>query len=258
MPAWLLPAALTAGQMGLQALFGNWGANRQQDANMEIAKFQALQNEKYLRMQQAYDHPMQQMRRFKQAGLNPHLVYGQGSPGNQGSPLRYPEIRPADYQSSMNMAGSLPLANQTAMTLAQVQATNAKTVQTTVLTDLNRLQTEVLKKNPLLNDEGFKATIESLKSSAAIKAAQAGIQQNMLTWQPVIQQNATVKVQREIELLNQRFDLNVQDAAIKAEILKSKEFQNAILEIQKKFMADGEVGPAQFYQLIQLILSKAL
>lgn len=30
----------------------------------------------------AYNHPMNQMQRFREAGLNPHLIYGQGNSGN--------------------------------------------------------------------------------------------------------------------------------------------------------------------------------
>lgn len=38
-------------------------------------------------MQNAYNSPAEQMKRFGAAGLNPHLIYGQGNPGNaQGTP----------------------------------------------------------------------------------------------------------------------------------------------------------------------------
>lgn len=45
--------------------------------------------------QNEYNTPAAQMARFKAGGLNPHLIYGQGSPGNaQG----HPEYRPASMQ----------------------------------------------------------------------------------------------------------------------------------------------------------------
>ena len=44
----------------------------------------------------AYNSPAMQMQRFKEAGLNPHLIYGQGTPGNS-SPTQYagksPEVQ---------------------------------------------------------------------------------------------------------------------------------------------------------------------
>lgn len=259
MPAWLIPAAMTAGSMGLQALLGNHAANKQQRNNMALAKFQADANMQYLREQLRYDSPVEQMKRFKQAGLNPHLVYGQGSPGNQNAPMRYPDIKPADFQSSANqIASMLPLANQTALTRAQVNATNAKTDQTYAVTAVNKLQAQVLARNPALNDSAYKAIIDGLVSTAQIKASQAGITGNLAEWQPVLSQQAAVKVQREIELLDQRFNLGKLDGDIKTQVLKSKEFQNAILEVQKKFMADGDLTPQHIFQFITMLLTKSL
>ena len=39
--------------------------------------------------QNAYNTPEAQMARFKAAGLNPHLIYGQGSAGNAAAPAQY-------------------------------------------------------------------------------------------------------------------------------------------------------------------------
>lgn len=40
----------------------------------------------FWRMQNEYNSPQAQMERYKQAGLNPNLVYGAGNPGNAGAP----------------------------------------------------------------------------------------------------------------------------------------------------------------------------
>lgn len=40
-------------------------------------------------MQNAYNSPSEQMKRFGAAGLNPHLIYGQGSAGNANSTPQY-------------------------------------------------------------------------------------------------------------------------------------------------------------------------
>lgn len=40
-------------------------------------------------MQNAYNDPQSQMERFKSAGLNPHLIYGQGNAGNANSMPQY-------------------------------------------------------------------------------------------------------------------------------------------------------------------------
>lgn len=46
-------------------------------------------------MNNAYNSPEAQMQRFTQAGLNPHLIYGQGNAGNSQS---FPQYQPADLR----------------------------------------------------------------------------------------------------------------------------------------------------------------
>lgn len=47
--------------------------------------------------QNLYNSPESQMARFKAGGLSPHLIYGQGSPGNAASPAP-PSYQPANLQ----------------------------------------------------------------------------------------------------------------------------------------------------------------
>ena len=70
------------------------GIKAQANENMRLAQFQAQQNQRYLDQQLEYNSPKAQMARFKEAGLNPNLIYGQGTSGNQSAPLTYPEVRP--------------------------------------------------------------------------------------------------------------------------------------------------------------------
>lgn len=250
------------------AAVGAWVANRRQKKeNREIAQYQADIDTKFLDKQNEYNTPANQMARFQEAGLNPNLIYGQGNPGNQSTAQQYPQIKAVDYQRSME--NILPLANQTSLIQSQVQATNAKTRQTGVLTALNQLQIQVMQKNPLLDDAGFKATIDGLKSSAEIKASDSAIRSAQADWftgQQSFKINGVdmhgpagvLKMETELNLLIQKFNLGTQDQAVKAEIIKGKEFNNALLEIQKKWMSDGEITPQHIYQFIQLLLLKML
>lgn len=58
-------------------------------AESELAYQRAVQ---MWHMQNAYNDPSAQMARYKAAGLNPHLIYGQGTPGNANNA---PEYNPA-------------------------------------------------------------------------------------------------------------------------------------------------------------------
>jgi len=251
-------------------LFGWIGAKKQHKRNLELAQFQADANERYLQQQLEWDSPKNQMQRYKDAGLNPALIYGQGSPGNQGQPLRYPDIKVADIQRIAPEA--IAMGNQTAMTMSQVQAINAKTIKDTVQTGVYRLQQEVLRHNPLLNETGFKAIIDGLVSSAEIKASEAGMKSQDLRWrgtQVPDSKRSTDKgiglspigfqmMERQLDILDQRFGLGKQDAQVKAQIVQSKEFQNAILEVQRDWLKDGNVTPQHIYQFIQMLLMKLL
>ena len=69
--------------------------------------------------QNRYNTPAKQMERLKQAGLNPALMYGQGTTGNaQG----FPQQAPAQQ---MNVAGANSLAS--ALMFSQVEKTKAET-----------------------------------------------------------------------------------------------------------------------------------
>jgi len=251
MPAWVVPAIMGA----VSLVSGLVSQNKQRKANQRIQREQIAGNEQYLAEQNAYNTPSAQMQRFREAGLNPHLIYGQGNPGNQSSALetpqyeqRYEDVTPAAIQ----------LANQTQMMQAQVQAQNANTLKVGAQTSLVKLQEKVLARNPLMNDEALAAIVESLVMSAEIKGTEWNMGLSKLRVQQATEGIQVAKMGQEIELLTQRFDLGTQDQAIKAQIIQSKEFQNAILEVQKKFMTDSEMTPQHILQFIQLLLMKIL
>lgn len=258
MPWWVFPAAMAAGNLIGNALSQRASERRTANSNFELAQFQASANQRYLADQLAYNTPKMQMQRFQEAGLNPNLVYGQGSPGNQSTPLTYPEIGRVNYSNVMAGGAALQTFNQTALTQSQTQAMDAKTRQTHVLTEVNKLQARVLERNPLLNDAGFAATIDSLKSAAEIKGIESGMKASELMVQQASAGHQVNKIFQEVQLLEQRFKLAGLDAQIKAQVLTSKEFQNAILEIQKRWMTDADITPQHIYQFIQMLLLKLL
>jgi len=68
---------------GLGSLAGSiFGTERTANKNMELAKYQYSKDLEMWNKQNEYNTPTAQMGRFKDAGLNPNLIYGQGNPGN--------------------------------------------------------------------------------------------------------------------------------------------------------------------------------
>lgn len=249
--------AVIAAVAGIISMIISTQANK--DSNMGLAQFQANANENYLAQQNQYNSPSAQMDRFKQAGLNPHLIYGQGSPGNQSSPLTFPGINPVDHTKIADkVSDSFPQIQQARLVDSQINAQNAQTRQRYAQTELTKLQAQVVANNPLLDDAGYKATIDGLKAAAELKQEQVTSEKNSIQKFQAISGHEVAKVFAEVKLLDQRFKLSEQDQKIKAEVLKSKEFQNAILEVQKKFMTDGDITPQHILQFVQLLLMKSL
>lgn len=88
--------------MGAGLLDARWNrknSERNVDKTIRANKREAeLAYQRQLEMwhlQNAYNTPEAQMQRFQNAGLNPHLIYGQGSPGNAMAP---PSYQPPDIQ----------------------------------------------------------------------------------------------------------------------------------------------------------------
>lgn len=64
-------------------------------AQKEMAELAYQRQLEMWHLQNAYNSPQSQMQRYVDAGLNPHLIYGQGTPGNASS---FPQYQAPDLQ----------------------------------------------------------------------------------------------------------------------------------------------------------------
>lgn len=91
-----VPAAIAVAQL-IGGLYDSHqdrkAAKRNTDKTIEANKREAeLAYQRQIEMwnlQNAYNDPRAQMARFRAAGLSPHLMYGQGNPGNASAPPAY-------------------------------------------------------------------------------------------------------------------------------------------------------------------------
>ena len=150
---------------------------------------QARQNKqarKLLDYQNWYNSPAQQMYRFKQAGLNPNLIYGQGNAGNwSGSP----PASFADYQSGATdrigeqVADTILKVQQSRLLESQRDLTDQKVVESTVKADLVAAQKDLVRANPLMKPEYVDSMVRQLKAAADLKAQESQFMTNMDTYQ---------------------------------------------------------------------------
>jgi hypothetical protein len=97
MPAWLIPAIQAAASLGgnLFNISQTKKTNQQQtDVNAQLYEKQRADALTDWNRQNAYNSPSQQMQRFKEAGLNPNLIYGQMT---NAPVVRSTEAKAPDY-----------------------------------------------------------------------------------------------------------------------------------------------------------------
>lgn len=92
---WIGTAAAALSPIGglLNSRWDRKESKRNQDRTIQANKAEAelayQRQVEMWNMQNEYNSPEAQMNRFKAAGLNPHLIYGQGNPGNASAPPSY-------------------------------------------------------------------------------------------------------------------------------------------------------------------------
>lgn len=252
----LLAAATPFILKGLDMLGGLFGARQQYKSQRRLNQQQYAQDLKMMQYQLDYNDPASQMQRFKDAGLNPHLVYGQGTPGNLESPPRYPQQQAPDYSYLQGLGSSFM---QMKLMQSQANLTDARIDESTVKQDVMRQQKNVLAANPYLNPAYVNAMVTNLQSTAALKKQEADFMTlGVYDKEGRKGEAGIVKMQVEIDTLIQRFNLNSADQQIKAKVLQSKEFQNALQEIQVNWLKSGEITPQHIYQGIMILLSKMM
>lgn len=244
-------------------LLGNlFGSSKQADHNMELAKYQHAANMETVRLQNEYNKPVNQMARYLEAGLNPNLMYGQGSPGNWSSTPMHPNIQPVDYQSVYSNLGTG--VQQSRMVQSQTDLVEQKTSESQVKQDVMRQQEAVLKANPYLNPQYVNALVTNMASIASVKEQEARFKKETIAgyfgdsdYQRPIERGMAM-MQQQLDALFQKYDLNKADKKIKAEVLQSKQFTNELQEIQVDWMKSGDITPQHIYMGIMLLLQKMM
>lgn len=127
-----IAAPLVSGAMGLL------GGYAQYEWNKKLAAQQNQYNLDMWRMQADYNSPQSQMRRYEQAGLNPNLIYGQGSNGNMTSaPQMVTPQAPEMSEDMRKIAEAFNVEN-----LRTLVANRIKAQEEARLTELQRFDKE--------------------------------------------------------------------------------------------------------------------
>lgn len=182
---------------GISTLMNNL---QQQRFSKQMYQRQYKDSIDFWNMQNAYNTPQMQMERFKAAGLNPHLIYGQGNSGAAGS-VNVPDVQPVNFREPRFEGGNLNAMSSLLMgadlRIKGAQADNLFAQNEVIRQDalLRRLQAE---------REGFDLGLERSLADVSADARRAGLRKMQVETDVMIERNA-----REAALNSS----NIQEAA---------------------------------------------
>lgn len=127
LPALIGGAAAIAGGIA-GGLFNRKSQNDANKTNIQLAREQQQFEERMVQQQNEYNSPVNQMKRFADAGLNPNLVYTQGNPGNQTSIPSYQRanVQPAQFNFQQDMANAVAQVYNNLQAVAAIRKANAE------------------------------------------------------------------------------------------------------------------------------------
>lgn len=251
-------SAISKGGPKRQYKWNKKAAQDQNAMNRENAEWLLEQNRQLSMEQREYDSPAAQMQRYKDAGLNPMLIYGQGTSGNMGSPVQVGGLPGVNLQAP---EASYPDVAATYLGASQVMAgiglTQARTTESGLKQQAIAVQNEIAKTNPMLNPAVAKAVSDMMENSARLKSSESWYLRNSWDHRDGSSEKMYVRrIHAEVEAAMQKLGLNTTDLAIKNKILESKEFENVVKELNAKWLKDGDVTPEHIRQGFMLLLQK--
>lgn len=152
MPAPLAAPLIAAGSSLLGGGINAWQTGRMNRASRRFAREMYARtkadNLEFWNMTNQYNSPQAQMARFQEAGLNPHLIYGQGNSGPAGNiptpDVQQPQFRTPEWGNAVSGAGLNLVNAMYDLEIKQAQADNLKAQNSVIRQDalLKAAQTE--------------------------------------------------------------------------------------------------------------------
>lgn len=217
------PSLITAGIAGLNTMSSLWTNHQQQKFSSKMYGRQYDDSIKFWNMQNAYNSPEAQMQRFRNAGLNPNLIYGQGNSGNAGS-IPTPDVTPVNFREP-KIEGPITDAMQQLLMRADLKIKNAQA-------DNLAVQNEVIRQDANLRriqfergqyDLGFERSLTDVSADARREALRSRKIQNDVTLNrdareaAINASNVKEAAQRMLTLIEQRKAMPLERGRIRAD-----------------------------------------
>lgn len=204
---------------------GQTNANNQ---NLALMYGQQAYNTRMWERQTEYNSPLNQMKRFKEAGLNPNLIYGQGTPGNADPvrPYSTPELK------SIQSGTQAPYFNDISPTMMQGAAIAQ---QRPLLAAQTANQLADAKK------KGVDTSIQEKTLDSQVKSAfnNAEIGSETLKQQKVASDIAEATKAMRVDQVRQQLSLTTQQAIQAINKNSLFEFERSITQFQSTLASQG-------------------
>lgn len=158
----MLAAAALAGGANIAGSLINYFGGKENQASSQAF------NEKMWRMNNEYNSPVNQMARFKEAGLNPNLIYGQGNAGNSSHAVST-NPAPSPNIDLGNAVSNYYNFKQIAQNIKNQEATEELIrAQTKVLLRDSDINTELKKSQLNLNNQTYETNTSNTSNSGPV------------------------------------------------------------------------------------------
>lgn len=258
-----MPIPLLAGAVigaGSSLIGGQQNNDAQQQQNFDSQRFsremyerQKTDNIAFWNMQNEYNSPQAQMNRLQAAGLNPHLVYGNGASGNNAGGISSPSIQSPEFRSGQPGTGTqnAGLAFMNAiydLDIKQAQADNLKAQNTVYQQDalLKAAQIQDTTNRAKLGefDLGYKSEFRPYSAEVLKEQARQGRIQNDISLTKEAREAAmgaaslSETIERTLNLRVQRGQSQAETARIRKNIELMKQ-DGTLKELEIKLRKKG-------------------
>ena len=220
---------------------------KNRDFNLMLAQMQNEWNQNQWERENEYDSPVNQMKRFKEAGLNPDLIYGQGTSGNamqlSGGLTAGAPSSPTDFTAlgqKMTLGDAIRSSLDTEMQQAQIDAIRANTKKTLSETEGQNYSNEILKSDAKFRDAINQGNIDTGNMNIALGNTTINEKNENIT-----------KIRKECSILDQ----NLTNLKHYADLIKQK-IENVRLDNVLKVL-DSQVHEKRTQAYIENLMASA-
>lgn len=159
-----IAAGVASGASGIAGSIASIiNTNKTIQANKQMAEYAYNKDLEMWHRQNEYNSPRSQMERYKEGGLNPNLIYGQGNSGNATSLPKYQAPRQEYNYQAPNLATGIQTYANLTQQQAMIDNLRARTDETNQ-NIINKGYDSVLKQWDInLKEQGYKKGEQTLK-----------------------------------------------------------------------------------------------